>query len=68
MASSCNTLSARTSLENKSDDHLGQHAQKKMAVLVVEIATLPRIAARGDMVKRAGEFKSNGSSHGVTLT
>ncbi len=43
-------------------------AQKKMAVLVVEIDTLPRIAAGGDMVERAGEFKSKWSSHGVTLT
>ncbi len=47
----------------KPADHLGQHVQKKMAVLVVEIDTLPRIAARGDMVERAGEFKSKGSSH-----
>ena len=52
----------------KPADNLGQHAQKKMAVLVVEIDTLPRIAAGSDMVERAGEFKAKGSDQGVTLT
>ena len=52
----------------KPADNLGQHAQKKMAVLVIEIDTLPRIAAGSDMVERAGEFKAKGSGYRVALT
>ena len=44
----------------KAADHFSQHAQKKMAIIIVEIDILPRIATGGDMVERMREFKSKG--------
>ena len=38
-----------------------------MAVFVVELDTLPRIAAGGDMVGRARELKAKRAGHGASL-
>ena len=43
-------------------DHLGQHAQKNLAVSVVQVDILLCIATGGDMVERMREFEAEGAS------